>query len=59
MQSQHQEELKFLAQLGEKKIKSIKTAYELTESELAVIIRLHQKSSSSKDKALFNLLNQF
>jgi hypothetical protein len=59
MQSHHQKELKFLAQLGEKKIKSIKTAYELTESELAVIIRLHQKSSSSKDKALYNLLNQF
>ncbi|APQ18028.1 hypothetical protein [Maribacter hydrothermalis] len=59
MQSHQQKELQFLAQLGERKIKSIKTAYELTESELAVIIRLHQKSSSSKDKALYNLLNQF
>ena len=59
MQSHQQKELQFLAQLGEKKIKSIKTAYELTASELAVIIRLHQKSSSSKDKALFNLLDKF
>jgi hypothetical protein len=59
MQNHQQEELKFLAQLGERKIKSIKTAYELTESELALIIRLHQKSSSYKSKELFNLFNSF
>ncbi|TVZ16926.1 hypothetical protein [Maribacter sp. MAR_2009_72] len=54
-----QKELQFLAALGERKIKSIKTAYELTEAELLVIIRLHQRHNSMTTKNLTHLLSEF
>lgn len=53
------EELQFLAALGEQKIKSIKTSYELTESELLLIIRLHQRHNNPTNKNLIHLLNKF
>lgn len=53
------EELKFLAALGERKIKSIKTDFELTESELLLIIRLHQRHNNPINKNLSKLLNKF
>ncbi|MDP5061542.1 MAG: hypothetical protein NWP64_06440 [Maribacter sp.] len=42
------EELQILAKLGERKIKSLKTSYELTESELSLIIKLHHKYAHRK-----------
>lgn len=53
------EELQFLAKLGERKIKSLKNAYELTESELLVIIRLHKGRAYSKNNDIINLLKKF
>ncbi|WP_405380763.1 hypothetical protein [Maribacter sp. LLG6340-A2] len=53
------EELQFLAKLGERKIKSIKNAFELTESELLVIIRLHQRHNSTTNHNLTQLLSKF
>ncbi|AZQ58913.1 hypothetical protein EJ994_08870 [Maribacter sp. MJ134] len=43
-QKEHQTELDFLRDLGEKKVKSLKIAYELTERELALILKLHRRS---------------
>ena len=53
------EELQILAKLGERKIKSLKTSYELTESELLLIIKLHYKYAHGKKTDAFKTFNIF
>lgn len=50
------EELQILARIGEQKIKTLKTNYELTESELLHIIKLHNKRSHQKTIDLLKTL---
>ncbi|WP_157486449.1 hypothetical protein [Maribacter forsetii] len=53
------EELQILALIGEQKIKTLKTNYELTESELLHIIKLHHKRSHQKTTDVLKTLNIF
>ena len=59
MITNQKEELELLALIGEQKVKSIKNAYELTESELLLIIRLHQRHNNLNNRNIINLLNKF
>lgn len=49
-------ELGFLAKVGEAKIKSIKVSYELTESELLHILKLHRKTNLDTSQFIDKLL---
>ena len=51
-------ELDFLRDLGERKIRSLKTAYELTESELVLILRLHSKKQIYGNTIINKLLDK-
>lgn len=53
------EELQILARIGERKIKSIKANYELTESELLVILKLHYKHKNRRGLDFSKTLNIF
>jgi len=53
------EELQILAFIGERKIKTLKTNYELTESELLHIIKLHHKRGHQKTTDVLKSLNIF
>lgn len=49
-------ELDELRLLGEKKVKSLKVAYELTESELVLILKLHRKRYKIEDSITYKFL---
>jgi len=51
-------ELDYLRDLGERKIRSLKTAYELTESELVLILRLHRKKQIYGNTIINKLLDK-
>ena len=53
------DELQILARIGERKIKSIKANYELTESELLVILKLHYKHKNRRGLDFSKTLNIF
>lgn len=53
------EELLILARIGERKIKSLKNSYELTETELLTIIKLHYKYRNRKELDFAKTLNIF
>lgn len=51
-------ELDYIRILGEKKVKSLQAAYELTESELALILKLHNKRNKTNHSFIKNLLQK-
>ncbi|MDF4202195.1 hypothetical protein PXD56_04480 [Maribacter sp. SA7] len=53
------EVLQILEKIGEKKIELLKTSYELTESELLLIIKLHYRGRHLKNKKINNILDIF
>lgn len=44
MHGNREEELRLLAQIGEEKIRRLKKTYDLSESELALLLRLNKDS---------------
>jgi len=58
IEKENKAELDYLSILGEKKVKSLKTAYELTESELVLILKLHRKKDEIGNSIVNRLLKK-
>lgn len=58
VEKENKAELNYLRILGEKKVKSLKTAYELTESELVLILKLHRKNDKIGNSIVNRLLKK-
>jgi len=58
VKKQTKTELDYIRILGEKKVKSLQAAYELTEGELALILKLHSKRNKTNHRFIKNLLQK-
>lgn len=59
MNHKKKSELQLLAALGERKIKSIKNTYALTETEVLALLKLHQSASKNRDENIKDILKKF